>query len=137
MALSFYEPLKENEAILHNMLQLAYVGDSVWEVIIRNELLRRGMNVHHMHAACINYVNAHAQACFAEQIKNELTEKELDVIRMGRNSHARHPSPKNQNPMDYSIATGFEALIGFLYITGNEDRLLYLTKIIMGGMEHA
>jgi ribonuclease-3 family protein len=85
-----------------------------------------------MHSDCIRYVNAHAQASFAEELQEALSDAERDVIRRGRNAHARHPAPRNQNPEDYSAATGFEALIGYLYLTGQEERL----REIMGRIIH-
>ena len=135
MSLSDYPKMTEKDALLMNMLQLAYVGDAVWELMIRHELIRQGKNVHHMHSDCIRYVNAHAQASFAEALQETLSEGERDVIRRGRNAHARHPAPKNQNPEDYSAATGFEALIGFLYLTGQEERLKEIMKTILGGQK--
>ncbi len=133
MSLSAYEPMTEQAASLLNMLQLAYLGDSVWEVLVRNELLRQGKNVHHMHNSCIELVNAHAQAVFAEQILPELEDKEREILRRGRNAHTRHPVPRNQHPEDYSASTGFEALIGYLYLTGKEERLLQLSRMMIGG----
>ncbi len=133
MSLSFHDPMSEKEALLLNMLQLAYAGDAVWELIVRTELIRKEYNVHHMHSACIKLVNAHAQAGFVSLIYDALSETERDLIRKGRNAHARHPAPRNQNPEDYSASTGFEALIGFLYLTGNEERLMQISKMIIEG----
>ena len=130
------EPFTEQEAGLMNMLQLAYIGDAVWELLIRNQLIRRGLNVHHMHSECIKYVNAHAQAEYIHQISSALTPPEADLVRRGRNSHIHHPVPKNQNPEDYALATGFEVLIGFLHLTGDEDRIYDLAELIFGGEEH-
>jgi ribonuclease-3 family protein len=81
----------------------------------------------------VEYVNAAAQASFLEMILPETDEREQEIIRRGRNAHARHPAPKNQELGDYSAATGFEALIGFLYITGREDRILQFAGMIIGG----
>ena len=119
-----------------NALQLAYLGDAVWEVVIRDTLIHRGLNVHHLHSTCIRYVNAHAQAEFLERLAPVLTTSENEISRRGRNSHAHHPTPKNQNPEDYSAATGFEALIGFLYLTGQEERIIQFAKLIIGGYEN-
>jgi len=119
-----------------NVLQTAYLGDAVWELIVRNYLIRKGLNVHHMHSQCIRYVNAHSQASFIQNLIPELTETECDLVRRGRNAHARHPAPKNQNPEDYSLATAFEALIGYLYLTGKKERLELLTDRIIGGTEN-
>ena len=59
-----------------------------------------------------------------------LTEQESEIVRRGRNAHARHPVPKNQNPDDYAMSTGFEALWGFLYLTGQNERIHLLIKYI-------
>ena len=72
--------------------------------------------------------NAGAQAAALARIASLLTPEEEDIARRGRNAHARHPAPKNQNPADYQSATGLEALIGFLYLTGQEARALELFR---------
>ena len=133
MSLRLAEPLSDKDAGMLNALQLAYLGDSVWETVVRDTLVHRGLNVHHMHRSCVEYVNAAAQASFLERILPETDEHEQEIIRRGRNAHARHPAPRNQEPGDYSAATGFEALIGFLYITGNEERILQFAGMIIGG----
>ena len=133
MSLRLAEPLSNRDAGMLNALQLAYLGDSVWETIVRDTLVHQGLNVHHMHRSCVEYVNAAAQASFLEMILPEADEREQEIIRRGRNAHARHLAPKNQEPGDYSAATGFEALIGFLYITGNEERILHFAGMIIGG----
>ena len=133
MGLKLYGVYDENDAGMLNALQLAYVGDAVWEVIIRDALIHREMTVHHMHGACVEYVNAHAQAAFLQQIQAGLSEKEAEIARRGRNAHARHPAPRNQDPGDYAAATGFEALIGFLYLTGQEERIMTFAGMIIGG----
>ena len=111
-------------------LQLAYIGDSVWEMIIRVELVFRKLNVHHLHQGSVQRVNAAAQAASAEIIRPFLDGKEEEIFRRGRNAHTKHPAPKNQNPDDYAAATGFEALLGFLYITGQDGRIETLVQII-------
>ena len=134
MSLRVCEVMSEQDAVMLNALQLAYIGDSVWETIIRGILVHRRMNVHHMHSECVKLVNAHAQADFLRKLDSFLSDRELEIIRRGRNSHAHHSAPKNQNPEDYAAATGFEALIGYLYMTGQEDRIMKITEIITGGI---
>lgn len=114
-----------------NSLQLAYIGDTVWELIVRQQLLQRKLNVKHMHTECVRYVNAHAQSCFLKMISSSLTEKEHDIVLRGRNAHARHPAPRNQNPEDYSASTAFEALIGFLFLSGDQARIETLYQMII------
>ena len=130
------EPVGEKEASLMNPLQLAYIGDAVWDLLIRNLLIRQGYNVHHMHSECIRHVNAHAQAVFIQDIASELLPFEAELVRRGRNAHVHHPVPRNQNPVDYSLATGFETLIGFLHLTGNEERIHDLANMILGEKKH-
>ena len=130
MSLRFDRLLNEQEAAQLNALQLAYLGDSVWELIVRYELIIQKLNVQHMHQKCVKMVNARSQAVILLSILDNLTEKEKEIVRRGRNAHIKHPVPRNQNPDDYAMATGLEALIGYLYITGQNNRLLELTKYI-------
>ena len=115
--------MSEKEAEMLGPLQLAYAGDAVWEILIRQRLLFQKYNVHHMHTECIQHVNAAAQAAFMARLRDMLTPREAAVAQRGRNAHARHPSPRNQHPADYAEATAFEAVIGFLYLTDQMDRL--------------
>ena len=117
------ERMSEKEAEMLGPLQLAYAGDAVWEILIRQRLLFQKYNVHHMHTECIRHVNAAAQAAFMARLRDMLTPREAAVAQRGRNAHARHPSPRNQHPADYAEATAFEAVIGFLYLTDQMDRL--------------
>jgi len=136
LSLLSHEPFSAKDVSLMNVLQTAYIGDAVWELIVRDHLIRKGLNVHHMHAECIRHVSARAQAAFLQEITGELDPFEADLVKRGRNAHARHPVPKNQHPEDYAMATAFETLIGYLYLTGNTDRLEYLTNLIIGGNGH-
>ncbi len=119
----------EREAQLLSPLQLAYIGDTVWDLMVRTGLLYTGMNVHSMHCAAVKQVNAKAQAQALLRIADCLTEEEKDLVRRGRNAHSRHGAPRNQDPADYSQATGLETLIGFLYLTGRVDRLKELYSL--------
>ena len=125
-----FEPYSEKDAGLMNVLQLAYIGDSVWELIIRYDLVVRKLNVQHMHKECVRLVNAHSQAVILSSVLDLLNEQEREIVRRGRNAHARHPVPKNQNPDDYAMSTGFEALWGFLYLTGQNERIHMLINHI-------
>ena len=122
--------MDEHEAAQMNALQLAYLGDSVWELIIRYELINRKYNVHHMHRNCTDMVNAHAQSMILLSIMGILTEKETEIVLRGRNAHAKHAAPRNQNPEEYAASTAFEALIGFLYLTGQDDRISQIVNYI-------
>lgn len=129
MSLRESAPMTEEAARLLNPLQLAYMGDTVWDLLVRTRLLYCGKNLRHMHQEAVAHVNAAAQAKALCKLEGLTTDAEGDIIRRGRNAHARHPVPKNQDPADYSAATGLEALIGYLYVTGQEERLLHLFDI--------
>lgn len=120
---------QKQEALLLHPLQLAYLGDTVWETMIRYELIRKQLNVHHMHQECVKRVNAQAQAKALEKIQNILTEEEAYVVKRGKNAHAHHPAPKSQGIENYAAATGFETLIGFLYATKQDQRLAEIHQI--------
>ena len=85
--------------------------------------------------AAIACVNAGAQARAMERILPLLTEEEADVARRGKNAHPHHAAPKNQDVIDYHQATGLEALVGYLYLTGQEERLLTLFQASQEGSE--
>ncbi len=121
--------LSEEKARLLSPLQLAYIGDAVWDILVRTGLVLRGLNVRHMHAEAIRRVNAGAQARALRRIEPMLTEAERSVALRGRNAHPHHSVPKNQQPGDYSDATALESLIGYLYLTGDEARLRTLFAV--------
>ena len=118
--------MERDKARLLNSLQLAHVGDTVWELLVRSRMIYRGYNVRNMHKEAIACVNAGAQARAMARILPLLTEEEGDVARRGRNVHPHHAAPKNQDAADYHQATALEALVGYLYLTGQEERLLEL-----------
>ena len=128
--------MKAEDVSRLNALQLAYIGDTIWELLVRNRLVQRKLTVHHMHRECVLYVNAHAQAEFLKTLSGHLTEEESEIVRRGRNAHARHPAPRNQEPGDYAASTAFEALIGYWFLTGNENRILEMETILFGGIEN-
>lgn len=123
------EPMSATQARLLNPLQLAYIGDTVWDLMVRSRLIYRGRNVRNMHKDAVASVNACAQARAFQRIEPLLTEEEADIFRRGRNAHAHHAAPRNQEVGDYRTATGLEALVGYLYLTGQEERLLQLFSI--------
>ena len=121
-------PMEESRARMLNPLQLAYIGDGVWELLVRTRIIYKGRSARHVHKDAVACVNAHAQSEAFRRIESLLTEPEADIARRGRNAHAHHAAPKNQDAADYRAATALEALIGYLYLTGQEDRLLTLFK---------
>ena len=132
MLLSELPHMEEKDAAMLNPLQLAYMGDVVWEMMVRFRLILLHKNVHHMHTECVNSVNAASQAKNLERIRPILSETEEHIVQRGRNAHARHPAPKNQSQADYSEATGFEALVGFLFLTGQSERLREIDRLLFG-----
>jgi len=122
---SVFINLEKSEAEVNMMSPLtwAYVGDCVYELFIRTELINKtNLKPHKLHIESIKYVKAQAQAEFLKSIMEDLTEEEKDIIRRGRNAENHH-LPKNCDVKDYMYATAFEALIGYLYLNGREDRL--------------
>lgn len=124
------EILSTREAGLMSPLQLAFLGDTVWELMVRSHLVARRENVHHLHQHAVLKVKASAQSASLRRIEQFLTNDEKEIVRRGRNAHARHPAPKHQEQADYQAATGFETLMGYLYLTGQEDRIRELYLIL-------
>jgi ribonuclease-3 family protein len=113
---------------LYNGLALAYIGDAVYEVYVRQRLLQRGgTRVHLLHKQATGYVSAKAQARVLSVWLKKMTfsEKEMDMIKRGRNAKSG-TSPKNTELHTYRLSTAFESLIGYLYLDGQEERLAYL-----------
>lgn len=113
----------EIEVNLLNPLQLAYIGDTVWDLLVRTKLLKSGANVNKLHSDAVKRVNAKAQADALNSIIEMLTEKEKEYVIRGRNAKSKHRAPKNQSQADYCFATGFEALVGYLYLSNQNERL--------------
>ena len=112
-----------------NGLQLAFVGDTIYDLFVRSDVLEKhDESVQKLHKHAVARVNAGAQAKAFDRIEPLLTEEEQDVARRARNAHSR--PPKNQNPGDYSRATALEALCGYLYLSGQTDRLYALLDVI-------
>lgn len=101
----------------------AYVGDAVYELFVRTMLTNNSnAKPHKLHMQSIKYVKAKAQADILLKIDEMLTDEEKDIVRRGRNTENHHIA-KNSNIADYSKATAFEALIGYLYLTKQDERL--------------
>jgi len=115
-----------------NVITLAYLGDSIYEVYIRESLIKKGLvKVDDMQKEAVNYVSAKAQCRILDYMieNNILNEEELDVVKRGRN-YKRNIHPKNTDIITYKKSSGFEALIGYLYLK-DIDRL----KEILGYIE--
>lgn len=120
---------KELDPKSYSSLALAYIGDGVYDLIIRTVIVEQGNNkVNLMHKQTSAVVKAETQARQMRLLEKYLTEEELKVYKRGRN--AKSPtSAKNASIVDYRIATGFEALLGYLYLDNQTDRLLELVKL--------
>ena len=112
-------------------LNLAFVGDTVFDLLVRERLLcQANRPVHVQHTLAAGQVKAAAQARAAKAILPFLTAREQDVFRRGRNAHSRHKA-KNATEGDYHYATGLEALFGDLYLRGELERLRALFNTII------
>ena len=113
----------------YSPLALAFMGDCVFEIIIRTVVVERGnRRAEGLHKTKSAVVNAKVQAQMAEALLPELTEEELACYKRGRNAKS-HSVARNAGVGEYRKATGLAALYGYLYLSGREDRLLELTKI--------
>ena len=115
-------------------LTLAYIGDAVYEIVIRTIIVEKGnAPVNKLHHKASSLVKAVAQKAAMEKILPLLTEEEEAVYKRGRNAKS-YTSAKNASVIDYRIATGFEALMGFLYLMGRNERMLELVKIAVNNL---
>lgn len=126
--------MKENltsiEAKQYSPLALAFLGDSVYEIMVREHiLLSANMPASELHSIKIKRVCAAYQAAAIELIMPTLNEKEITIYKRGRNATG-NSVPKNGNAADYHKATGLEALFGYLHLTGNTNRLQELFDMI-------
>ena len=114
---------EEVDVNLLSPLTWAYVGDSVYELFIRNNLVNdTNLKPHKLHIKTIEFVKAKAQADILKGIMDELSDEEKDIVRRARNTQNHH-LPKNADPDDYMYATAFEGLIGYLFLSKKDDRL--------------
>ena len=112
----------------YSPLTLAYIGDAIFDVVIRSILVNKGNTaVNKLHQRTSSVVKAPTQAKMAAVLMEDFTEEEADWYRRGRNSKP-HTKAKNATTMDYLEATGFEAVMGYLYMTGNMDRICELVN---------
>ena len=111
-------------------LALAYIGDTVYDLYIRRYLATNRMGrVENLHNLASSVVNARAQAAAANLLMPEFTDREKEIFRSGRN--AKSTPPKNMSRADYELATGLEAVVGFLHLSGMTDRTDVLFRIII------
>ena len=121
--------LKEVDIREYSPLTLAYIGDSIYDLIIKTIVINEGnKQVQKLHKETSALVQASAQSFMMRAMQEHLTEEEHAVYKRGRNAKSISPA-KNQSITDYRRATGFEALIGFLYLSGETERLDTLMNI--------
>ena len=120
--------IKEVDIRTYSPLTLAYIGDGIYDLVIRSIVVGRGnTRASQLHNTTSKVVKAHTQAMMIEALSHMLTEVEMDVYRRGRN--AKSPTmAKNATMADYRKATGFEALMGYLYLNDELERIVELTK---------
>ena len=114
-------------------LVLAYVGDAVYELYIRTKLISFPAKMHILHRTAVQYVQASRQAEIIHAWEPDLTEAEREVVRRGRN--AKGGVPRHGDVTEYRYSTGMEALLGYLYLSGQEERLLELLHKVSPTMD--
>lgn len=116
-----------------NIITLAYMGDAVYEVYIRKALIEKNIAlVDDLQKVAVNYVSAKSQSRILNLLidKNIFTLEEMDIVKRGRN-YKRASHPKNTDILTYKNSTGFEALIGYLYLSNNKERLDEIMNIVL------
>ena len=116
---------KKDKAEVDTMspLNWAYIGDNIFELYIGMGLINNTrLKPHNLHVEAVKHVRASSQANLLKKIEENLTDEEKDIVRRGRNAQNHHV-PKNSTVEEYSYATAFEALIGYLYLTKQDERL--------------
>ncbi|MPW24749.1 Mini-ribonuclease 3 [Alkalibaculum sp. M08DMB] len=125
---SFSKQSSPLEVKMMNPLTLAYIGDAVYEIYIRKYLIMNYTSkVNELNKKCVKFVRATAQCEAVISIMDQLDEEELKVVKRGRNASPK-TVPKNTQLIDYKMSSGFEALLGYLYLTGNIERLEYIIE---------
>lgn len=122
-----HKPLDEKTLSEYSPLVLAYIGDAVFELLVRTKIVSSGQGrIKDIHLHTVKIVKAEHQAHIIRHIYDSLTEEEQDIVRRGRNT--RSNPPKNADMQAYRMSTGFEALLGYLYLKGDEERLTVLVN---------
>ena len=120
--------LKEIDTVNYSPLTFAYIGDAVYEVIIRTMIVdEANRSVNAIHKMASNYVKAATQAKIADSLMDEFSEEELAIYKRGRNTKI-NTKAKNASLSDYKKATGLEAVVGWLYLNNKSDRMMELVK---------
>ena len=118
--------MKQQDVKQINTTALAFMGDAVYETEIRRHILKTGQwNADKLHRIAVTFVRAQSQATILKALINELTEEERDLVRKARNRKITS-KPQNTDPVTYKLATAFEALVGYLYLSEDTQRLQWL-----------
>ncbi|MGN1266682.1 MAG: Mini-ribonuclease 3 [Dorea sp.] len=127
--------LKEVDIKEYSPLTLAYIGDSIYDLVIKSMVVNHGNQpVKLLHRETSSYVQAKTQSLMMRTMQEHLTEEEHAIYKRGRNAKSISPA-KNQSVTDYRRATGFEALMGYLYLKKEWKRMLDLIKIGLDSLE--
>ena len=118
-----------------NTTALAFIGDAVYELHVRKHVLDSGQaNADKLHAMAVEYVNAAGQAKALKMIYPGLSKEEQDLVKRARNRKSTS-KPKNADPVAYKLATAFEALIGYMYLSENPDRMNEIIGLAFNGVD--
>jgi ribonuclease-3 family protein len=121
------ENLNEKDLRDYSPIVLAYLGDAVFELLVRTNIVTSGRRkIKDIHLDTVQIVNAESQAKVIREVFDDLSEEEKDIVRRGKN--AKSTPPKNADYADYRMSTGFEALLGYLYLKGEYQRINQLVK---------
>lgn len=123
--------LEEIDIVNYSPLTLAYIGDAIYEIVIRTMIVVQGnCAVEKLHKKTTQLVKAKKQAEMIQKLETSLSEEEMRIFKRGRNAKS-YTMAKNATMKEYRLATGFEALMGYLYMTEQEDRMMELIKLAL------
>lgn len=129
--------LSKEELLRISPLTLAYLGDTIYETYIREYLIKKSIytKINELHRSAIMYVSAAAQSKAIKSMEEILSEEETTIYKRGRN-HKKSTGAKNASIIDYRHSTGFESLIGYLYLKGDTDRLEFIVLMAIQAIEN-
>ena len=127
--------LEKRDILGYSSLTLAYIGDGIYELVIRTLVVNKAnTSAKNLHRMSSSLVKAQTQAQMAHELSEELTEEEMKVYKRGRNAKSATMA-KNATMSDYRAATGFEALMGYLYLTEQSERMMELIRMGLHSVE--